>query len=88
MSVPPALEAEMLLYHWYERVPPSVTEAVTVKVTVPAEGITVDAAGWPDELITGVCASSGTLAVTFATELALLVTFAPSASLLVFVITQ
>jgi hypothetical protein len=75
----------VLLYHWYERVPPSVIDALTVKVAVPPEEILVLAGCVP---IIGVWASGEAVIVTSATELAIVTTFTPVTVLLVFVITQ
>jgi hypothetical protein len=91
MLVPPVLLDSVLTNHWYVKVPPSVTDAITDKVAVPPVGTFVLAAGWPESSIIGVCAftvGGGGATVTLATALALLAVFEPETLLLVFVIRQ
>jgi hypothetical protein len=85
-EVPPVLESSALLYHWYDKVPPSVTDAITLKMALTPGEMLATFKGCL--LIIGVCASSLLITITVAAELVTVTTFVLVASLLVFVITQ
>jgi hypothetical protein len=84
MSVPLVVLYAVLLYHWYESVPPSGDVAATVNVTDPCVE-TLKGAVTGCVVIVGSPADTGGLTITVATALVATAVFDPPSPLLVIV---